>query len=169
MKGLLISFLFIISYAFYLIFLQIIFGDNTLISVKGRLLQKFNFTKTEIEGRAKVDYIYLSFQLKGDDRFYTLRLATTDKVQDVNAFGGVDLKLKNAGELEVFIKKGDLVNISPKVYQIKADGESIFSIKKSPGNNIQLYAILLGLFVLFCIVWWFLIYARPCMQFKRGT
>ena len=156
MKKLLIGLLFIISYVFYLILLQILFGDDNLVCIKGQLFRKYNFTKTETEDDTLVDYVYLNFQLKGDNRFFTLKVAVADKVKEANVFAGLDLDLKHAGELEVFVKKGDLASMSPKVYQIKADGQNIFSMRTPRNNNIVLFRMLAGLLLIFCIGIYFL-------------
>ena len=47
MKSLVAIILFSIFYFGYILFTQILFGDNNLIEIKGQLTKKYNFVQTD--------------------------------------------------------------------------------------------------------------------------
>jgi len=152
MKKLFIPILFLIFYAIYLLFTQILFGEKNLIAIQGQLNKKWIFVKTENKDSKPAKYAFLTFTLNGDQRFYSIKLAIDSLKYGDRILTGVELALSNAGELEVWIKKGDLDKTSPKVYQLKADGTNIFSIIKRYGNNLRLFVMMFALFLLFIFI-----------------
>lgn len=153
MKHFLISLLFLIFYGCYLLFTQLLFGDNNLIELKGKLQNKRNFVQLEMKNDKTIEYAYLTFKLKNDKRNYILKVDINHVHQGFNVFGGVNKSLRDAGQISVWIKKADYVNISPTIYKIETDGLIIFELKKKPGNNGRLFLVLTILSSLFLLIY----------------
>jgi hypothetical protein len=159
MKNLMIAFLIIAFYAAYLFFTKILFGDENLIIIKGRL-PKFKLIETKTSRTQTSELAYLIFKLDKDDRLYTSKVDITGTEKGDDIFIGVVHSLKHAGEIEVSIKKAEIAAAKPKVYQIKADGKEIFGIIKKPGNNSNLFLVMLLFTLLFCSAYYWL----QCLQ-----
>lgn len=136
MKSLFIAILFSIFYVAYLLFTQLLFGDNNLTEIKGQLHKKHSYVKADTLLNNKIiNCAYLSFLMREDKRLYELKVDIDGIHQGFNVFGGVDRKLELAGQISVWIKKSDLMNASPKIYKILADEVQIYENLNKPGDN----------------------------------
>jgi hypothetical protein len=156
MKKFLTILLFVIFYGAYMLFTQLIFGENNLIPIKGKLWQKYNFVKVEALDQKERQYAYLTFYLKGDPHQYTLKADIENVQQGNQVFAGVDQSIDRAAELEVWIRKGDLANLNLRVYKISADGAQVFNIPIKPASNGLLCTYILCLSILFLLVYYLL-------------
>lgn len=157
MKGLIIIVLFIIFYGCYLLFTQLLFGDNNLIMIKGQLYHKpINAVEDVMIDHKIVKCAVLNFTLRDDKRLYTIKLNIDSVSQGFNALGGVNLSLENSGQLKVWIKKADFNLTRPKVYSLEADDKSIYNQNNKPGNNAKLYGFIACLALLFTSIYYLL-------------
>lgn len=143
MKKLRIISLSIIFYLFYLLFTQLLFADDNLVQLKGKLLKKDNFMQLDHnQQNHPVNYACLSFMLQRDKRLYVLRLDVDGLAEGFRVLKGVDLSLGKASEIVVWIKKSDRYKVRPKVYKVESDGLSVFELPYRPGNNAFLFMML---------------------------
>lgn len=143
MKSLSVVLLFSIFYFGYVLFTQLLFGDNNLIEIKGQLTKKYNFVQTDtLKNKQLVKCAYLSFLMKNDKRLYVIKLDIDGVYQGFNVFGGVSKELENAGQISVWVKKSDLYKIRPKVYRILTDDVTVYEIINKPGNNKILFLLI---------------------------
>lgn len=162
--------LFILFYCIYLLFTQILFGDNNLIRVKGQLLKKHRFVETDTINQKDINnYAYLTFLLKKDHRFYILKLDINQVKDGTRVLKGVELSLENADEITVWIKKSSLNQIRPKVYKIDADDTVIFELPHKPSNNTRSFALLILLSLSFYIVYYLPKYFATSAVKKRKS
>jgi hypothetical protein len=156
MKKLAVLILFALFYGCYMVFTQILFAEEDLISIKGNVIRQYTFVKTEEWDKQQIKFTYLTFLLRGDERIYTLKVDAQNAVNGDRIFQGVYLALKESGEVKILVKKADLSKLGPKVYQIIADEQNIFDIKNKPSNqNQRLYGYLLFSFFLFCTTYYY--------------
>ncbi|WP_316787025.1 hypothetical protein [Pedobacter frigiditerrae] len=157
MRGLLIIILFIIFYGFYVLFTQILFGENNLIMIKGQLYNKpINSVEDILINDKTIKCAVLNFTLRGDKRLYSIKLNIDRVYQGFNALAGVNLSLENSGQLKVWIKKSDFNLIRPKVYSVEADDVNIYNQTDKPGNNAKLYSFIACLALLFVSIYYLL-------------
>jgi hypothetical protein len=156
MKKFTLIFLFIIFYAGYLLLTKVLFGDDNLVSIKGTLPKSFVLIKTYTTKKLNIETAYLIFRLNNDDRLYTLKADITGIKNGAQIFEGVALALKEAGEIEVQIRKAEIAASKPKVYTIHVDAKNIFNIIKKPANNSSLSLFLLLIILLFCSAYYWL-------------
>ena len=134
----------------YFILIEIIFIDRRLIEIKGQLLKKHVFTKTETIYSKPVDYNYLTFMLKEQPHFFILKLKIDSVGKEQNIFDGVSKSIEKANEISAWIEKTDkLYEVRPRVYRVVADGEIVFERLKKPINEYILYLILFGITIAF--------------------
>lgn len=126
----------------YVIFTQILFAENNLIVLKGSLNKTHQFTKKEKSGEQETEYAYLTFMLNGSNKFFILKLNVDSVKQGFNIFSGVNKSLKYAGQIKVKIKKSDILQVRPAVYEIYADDQNIYQRNKKPFSNTYLFVIL---------------------------
>ncbi|TCC86461.1 hypothetical protein EZ428_23635 [Pedobacter frigiditerrae] len=156
MRAILIIILFIIFYGFYVLFTQLLFGENNLIMIKGQLYNKpINTVEDIMIDNKTVKCAVLYFTLRDDKRLYTIKLNIDSVYQGFNALGGVDLSLENAGQVKVWVKKSDFNSKRPKVYSLEADDINIYQTDK-PGNNTKLYSFIACLALLFAAIYYLL-------------
>ncbi len=154
MRALLIIMLFIIFYGFYLLFTQLLFGENNLIMIKGQLYHKPIIVVEDLmKDNKQIKCVVLNFRLRDDKRLYNIKLNIDSVYQGFNALGGVNLSLENAGILKVWIKKSDFNSVRPKVYNLTADDINIYSQTAKPGNNAKLYLIISCLTLMFMAIY----------------
>lgn len=113
----------------YVIFTQILFAENNLIVLKGSLNKTHQFTKKEKSGEQETEYAYLTFMLNGSNKFFILKLNVDSVKQGFNIFSGVNKSLKYAGQIKVKIKKSDILQVRPAVYEIYADDQNIYQLQ----------------------------------------
>ncbi|WP_343531446.1 hypothetical protein [Pedobacter sp.] len=135
----------------YLIFTQILFAENNLIVLKGSLNKTHQFTKKEKNGKQETEYAYLTFMLNGSNKFFILKLNVDSVKQGFNIFSGINKSLKYAGQIKVKIKKSDVLEVRPIVYEVYADEQNIYQRNKKPFSNTYLFVIL-GLNLLIMII-----------------
>lgn len=157
MKRFILIFLFIVCYAGYLIVTRLFFGDNNLVSIKG---MRPSFVTTYVKTKERVTVAYLGFKFKEDQRMYTAAADITNLPDGERAFEGVALALKEAGQVEVLIQKGELSVTKPKVFLVRANEKEIFSLSKKKSANGDLFLFLLLLLLLFCSAYYWL----RCLQ-----
>jgi len=126
----------------YVIFTQILFAENNLIVLKGSLNKTHQFTKKEKNGAQETEYAYLTFMLNGSNKFFILKLNIDFVKEGFNIFSGVNKSLKYAGQIKVKIKKSDILQVRPAVYEIYADDQNIYQRNKKPFSNTYLFVIL---------------------------
>ena len=69
MKNLLLLLLFVVFYAGLLIFTQLLFGDDDLISIKSKAIKIYTFTKTDTLKNKEVNHFaYLCFYLSEEKK-----------------------------------------------------------------------------------------------------
>lgn len=149
-------------YAGYLLFFQLLFGENELVAIKSQHITNYGFEKKDtLRNKQVINSIYLCFKLSEDTRIYTIH-ANIDSVKGgLNAFGGVKKALESAGEVTVWIRRAEISSIAPKVYQIFTDDEKVFEITKRPGNNFLLSLMLLATIFVSCTIYYYAaIYSR---------
>jgi hypothetical protein len=157
MKKPLLIFLFIVFYAGYLVFTKLLFGDDNLVLIKGKLPKYSNLAHTINFKENNIDVACLTFKLNGDDRLYKLTADITNAANGPRLFDGVAQALKEANEIEVYITKSQLGSTIVKVYQIRTDDKEVFNLIKKPANNSRLYLLLLLLLLLFSSAYYWLI------------
>lgn len=147
--------LFIISYLFYLLFTQLLLGDDNLMQFKGELLKKENFMQLDENNQNRpINYVCLSFMLKKDNKLYILKLNVAGVEDGFRALKGVDQSLGKANEVIVWIKKADRNKIRPKVYKVDADGVPIFELPYQPANNAFTFIMLVLLAISFATTYY---------------
>lgn len=155
MKRIRLISLFIISYLFYLLFTQLLLGNDNLVQLKGQLLKKENFMELDQNNQNRpINYACLSFMLEKDKRLYILKLDVDGVEEGFRALKGVDRSLGEAGEITVWIKKAERDKIRPKVYRVNADDTSIFELPYQPAHNTFIFIVLVLLAISFATTYY---------------
>lgn len=89
--------------------------------------------------------------LNGSNKFFILKLNVDSVKQGFNIFSGINKSLKYAGQIKVKIKKSDVLEVRPMVYEVYADEQNIYQRNKKPFSNTYLFVIL-GLNLLIMII-----------------
>ncbi|RZJ79153.1 MAG: hypothetical protein EOO47_11670 [Flavobacterium sp.] len=161
MKGLFNILLFAFIYGGYLLLTNFLFGNDNLITAKGKpsfrniVIRKEAVKKTD----DSIQVALFTFRLMGNNKFFNLKMNIENMHQGFNVFGGVNKTLSEAGEVTVSIRKGEAHENIPKVYKIVADEETIYEIKKKPSDNAKTFLTLL--FISFAGFVFYLLINRP--------
>ena len=170
MKSLFAAILFSIFYLGYVLFIQLLFEGDKLIEIKGQLAKKYNFVKTDtLKNNKTVECAYLSFLMKNDRRLYILKLDIEGIYQGFNAFGGVNIKLENAGQISVWVKKSEFNKIRPKVYRISTDDVIVYEIIKKPGNKEILSLLLTVITGILTLIYYIVNFKQEILAFLRSS
>lgn len=146
--------LFLVSlgfYASYVLFIQLLIGDNELVKIKNQYSKSISYVKPDtLKNKQVINSVYFNLILKDDKRTYILKANVDSVYGGANAFGGVKKALENAGHITVWIRNGEMTSLAPKVYQIYADDEMVFENTRKPINHIALSLMLIAIIFISC-------------------
>lgn len=151
-------------YGFSMILLSFYFFAPTIFTFKSSLISlngTIKNAKSLIETvsstsrtgyKAKSRKASLTFSLKEYDYEFYISENLGNVLTDVNnnGFENVAKYLENSDSITVWIKKSDLNNLSPKVFQVDVDGKTEFEFKKIKSEFQYVFIFLIALGVL-CI------------------
>lgn len=157
MKHLFNFFLFAVIYGGYLLLTNFLFGNDNLVAITGKAYYRNIIIKKELSSsQDSIETAVFTFRLMGNKKFFNLKMDIDKVHQGFNVFGGVNKALSDASEVTVSIRKGEANEDLPKVYKVVADGETVYEIKKKPGDNAKTFIMLVligvGGFVFYLLV-----------------
>jgi hypothetical protein len=143
--------------SFYFFAPTIFTSKSSLISLEGTIKSANSLIET-VSSTSKSGYeaksrkASLTFSLKEYDKEFYISENLGNVLTDVNnnGFENVAEYLENSDSVIVWIKKSDLNNLSPKVFQVDVDGKTEFEFEKIKSEFQYVFIFLLVIGVL-CI------------------
>jgi hypothetical protein len=132
MKKLMIAFLFIAFYAFYLFFTKLLFGDDNLICIHGKLPKYDKLLKTTTIKTKDTELASLVFKMDRDSRSYTSKVDIKGIENGKDIFNGVIFSIARAGEIEVYIRKQKLQPFLLKFIKLRLMEKKFLISLKNP-------------------------------------
>ena len=149
--------IFSLAFATYILFTNLLFPENALSKFNGKLeISDVSIEDIKIKSRYSQEYIskraILRFRLIGNTQKFELWQPIELIHNNDNSMEKINLLLKRAEEITVWIKKSEIGEDVARVYKLDADRFNAYNQDQEPNKSFTLFFILLLASIAFFIL-----------------